>query len=310
MKKKEQPFKMYFESNDETILTREKPRVFEKWLYKRIIYNNKNAIIIFNGDTGSGKSYACLRLAQDAAKMFETRFSIEKNVAFQFDDLLKKTKLPENTKKGTVFIMEEVGAFGSGASSREWQSKANKFFFSYLQTARSKNQVLILNCPSFSYLEKGARGLVNFQFEAKGVNTKKKISKFMGFSLQVNRRTGKIYFKFLRYVDRGVKRKARFKEFTLPDPKLLKEYEIEKKKFTDAHDQKIIDDANKPKKKVYDEKRGRRKENCFALLDAGKRVEEIADILDCSTPLVYVYRQLYKNIKKEQTDREIATNSI
>ena len=59
---------------------------------------------------------------------------------FNFKDLLKKMQLPQNQKPGTPFIFEEVGSFESGASARAWQSQANKFFFSFMQTSRHRNQ--------------------------------------------------------------------------------------------------------------------------------------------------------------------------
>ena len=139
------------------------PRVFNKWVISRI-RKNQNAIIIFNGGTGSGKSYAGIRCALDLSREMGTNFSIEKNLAFKFTDLLIKMGLPGNEHPGTIFVMEEVGSFGSGAASREWQSQANKFFFSFMQTSRHRNQVLLLNCPSFHYLEKGTRQLVHFLF--------------------------------------------------------------------------------------------------------------------------------------------------
>lgn len=101
-----------------------------RWIVKRI-GKNKNVIMIINGPTGSGKTYAALRLAYDSSQELGTTFNIKNNVGFTFPELLKKTELPENQNPGTCFVFEEVGAAGGGASSREWQSQANKFFFSF-----------------------------------------------------------------------------------------------------------------------------------------------------------------------------------
>ena len=115
-------------------------KILDRWVEKKI-KKNKNAIIIFNGETGSGKSYACLKFAVDLSKRLETLFTVKGNMAFKFSNLLKKTKMPKNNKPGTVFLLEEIGAFDSGAAAREWQSEANKFFFSFLQTSRYKRQL-------------------------------------------------------------------------------------------------------------------------------------------------------------------------
>ena len=187
---------------------------------------------MFNGETGGGKSYATLRLAYEVSQIFNTPFTIEGNLDFKFDKLMKKMMNPDLQKKGTVFVMEETGAVGSGSSSREWQSQANKFFFSFLQTSRHRNQIFIMNCPSFSYLEKGARELVHAQFEAIGINYKLKKSYFKPFILQVNRRSGKIYFKYLRFKVDGVKRKMNVINFSLPPDNLIEPYEKAKTDFT------------------------------------------------------------------------------
>jgi len=124
-----------------------------KWRIKR----NKNCILIINGGTGSGKTYSGATLACDVASMLGTSFTAENNIDFTFKGLLQKMELPQNKKAGTPFLFEEVGAVGGGAASRDWQSKANKFFFSFMQTARHRNQVLIFTCPSFAALEKETR---------------------------------------------------------------------------------------------------------------------------------------------------------
>ena len=233
--------------------------VFKKWVITRI-RKNQNAIIIFNGFTGSGKSYACIRCAIDLAEDLGTNFSIEKNLAFKFTDLLQKMDLPGNNLPGTIFVMEEVGSFGSGASAREWQSQANKFFFSFMQTSRHRNQVLLLNCPSFHYLEKGTRELVHFQFEASGISHKERIAFFKPFFLQVNTRTGKIYFKHLRYTHNHTKRILNRIGFKLPKRKILNVYEKEKLAFTTDLNKSIIERSNGKKEKnerqlAFEEKR-------------------------------------------------------
>lgn len=197
---------------------------------KKRIDNNKNAVFVFNGDTGSGKSYATLKLAQDVSKMFNTEFTIKDNLAFNFIDLLKKIDSKKDIP-GTVYIMEEVGSFGSGGSSREWQSEDNNSFFSYMQTSRCLNQIIILNCPSFGYLEKGSRQLIHYQLEALGINVNKKESYFKAFKIQCNRRTSKLYFKYLRYRQNGNSCIHKRQTFSLPNENLIKDYEYEKDLF-------------------------------------------------------------------------------
>ena len=221
-----------------------------KWVAHRM-NRNKNLILCVNGPTGSGKSYAAIDAAYTLACAFETNFCIKYNVAFKFNDLLQKMYHPPNDKPKTCFVMEEIGAFGSGGSSREWQSHTNKFFFSFLQTSRHKNQILILTTPNFAYLDAGARKLIHFQFESSGINYTKKTSIFKPYRLQVNQRTGKIYFKFLRIAQpNGRIVKLKYVEFELPPPEMVAQYEAEKTKFTSQLNKDILLGSEKKPKGV------------------------------------------------------------
>ena len=267
--------------------------VFKKWVITRI-KKNQNAIIIFNGGTGSGKSYACIRCAVDLAKSLGTHFSIEKNLSFKFTDLLQKMSLPGNELPGTVFVMEEVGSFGSGASAREWQSQANKFFFSFMQTSRHRNQILLLNCPSFHYLEKGTRELVHFQFEANGISHRERVAFFKPFFLQVNTRTGKIYFKHLRFNHKGTRRRLNRIGFKIPKKKILNVYEADKLAFTTSLNRDIIERSNGKKEvKNTDEERA---ELLKTLIESKKSNEEIAKLANVTTRTVTRHRSRHRVI--------------
>jgi len=254
------------------------PKVFLEWIRSRM-KKNLNAIIMFNGSTGSGKSYACLRLAIDISQMMGTTFTVKNNLGFKFKDLLQKMQLPDNQRPGVVFIQEEIGSMGSGGSSREWQSESNKFFFSFLQTNRCKNQIVILNCPSFSYLEKGSRELVHFEFESLGVDHVHKLSFFKPFAIQCNRRTGKLYFKYLRYNYKGSRKYMNKMKFGLPPTNIIRSYEKLKLNFVDSLNQEILNsESNKPRA-IKKEEYARRKKLINVLRIDGKPSSEIADLV-------------------------------
>lgn len=252
--------------------------VFSNWVYRRIFSKNQNLIAIYVGGTGSGKSWACLTTATKLSRMFGTHFTVEDNLAFTFPDLLRKMQLPQNQAKGTCFIMEEVGAFGSGASAREWQSQANKFFFSFLQTSRHRNQVLLLNCPSFSYLEKGSRMLVHMRLESLGVNKEQKRSWFKPMTLIPDRSTGKgtIYNKYLRFRDFGdVGRKLKKIDFEPPQHMIAKCYEKYKLEFTTKLNASILDETGGRLTK--------RQQEIFDLLKTGLNQSRVAEKLGVSS---------------------------
>ena len=214
-------------------------RPISVWVKNRIV-KNSSVIISINGGTGTGKTYTGIELGRQYAEELGTPFSIKDNMDFNFHKLLKKMQLPQNQKPGTVFIFEEVGSFESGASSRGWQSQANKFFFSFMQTSRHRNQILIFTCPHFSFLEKGARSLVHMQMEMAGINHAKRIAYVKPYRIQVNSRTGQFYFKYLRFTYKGKKHKLSRLEVPHPPQDMVDEYEIIKTAFTSALNKTII----------------------------------------------------------------------
>lgn len=220
---------------------------FLGWIVERI-RKNKNCIVVINGATGSGKTYAGIRLGCDLAERMGTTFNVHNNMDFKFGELLKKMELPENQQAGTPFLFEEVGAVGGGASAREWQSKTNRFFHSFMQTSRHRQQVLILTCPSFSYLDKGARELCHSQIEMQSIDFSKRISVAKPYVLQVNRRTGKMYFKYLRFNDSNNSYKFKIIEFRMPLKKIVEDYEELKLIYTRALNKRIIEGDEVKKK--------------------------------------------------------------
>lgn len=196
------------------------------------VKKNKNAIIIVNGPTGSGKTYFALALALEFANKLGTKFTVDTNMDFNFIKLLEKTMNPELDMPGVPFLFEEVGAAGSGSSARQWQSQANIFFNSFAQTSRHRNQIFIMTSPYFSNLDTGVRKLCHLQLEMKGINYRNKISYAKPYFIQVNSRTGKIYFKYPRISFRGHKIKIKQIAMKKPDDEICRQYEILKTKYT------------------------------------------------------------------------------
>lgn len=273
----------------------DKVKVFIEWIADRI-KRNKNAIIVINGATGSGKTYSALSMAIMVAKRMGTRFTAEGNIDFSFSDLVSKINRPENRPAGTPFIFEEVGAVGGGASSREWQSAQNKLFFSYMQTCRSLNQVIFFTCPNFGYLEKGARELVHSQINTLTINGYTKRAILQPFIIQTNNRSGKQYFKYLRFQYK--KKKLKLKTIEVPYPKddnnknLVEEYEDMKAKFNEKIKTMITDSQKEIK-----ERKERVEPDVIRLkhlIEKGLSASEIAAIMNLSTRTVFKYRSLLR----------------
>jgi len=271
------------------INTKVKKAVILSWTKNRID-KNKNVILIINGETGSGKTYAGLDYAVDCARMFGTDFSVKNNVSFNFIDLLKKMQYEDNKKPGTVFFFEEVGAVGSGAGSKQWQTKANQFFSSFAQTSRHLNQILIMTCPSFTNLQKDTRELCHMQWEMQGINTSNRLSFVKPRRIQVNRTSGNMYMKYLRYGYEGNKYALKRLNMSLPPQIIIDNYEKAKNIFTTALNKKIIE-ANEPKRKPLTAIQ----QEIWDMMQKGRSVEEISIIRGVSTRSIYESIVLIKN---------------
>lgn len=259
-----------------------------RWIVRRIVKKNKNCIIIINGATGSGKTYAAMDLAITLANELNTTFSIVDNMDFNFTELLRKTQLPQNSRPGSIFLFEEVGVMGAGSASREWQSKANKFFFSFMQTARHRNQIFIMTCPLFSYLEKGTRSLVHLQITMNGINTQLAESYGKPFINQTNVITGKLYLKYLRFKDQGSKQKLKKVVFNLPAKEIVDEYEEMKSNYTDKLNKKMLE----VQVRVPVNKMEITPEKIKMLQQKGLVNQEIADFFDVNKKTIYNKLQL------------------
>jgi hypothetical protein len=156
--------------------------------------------------------------------------------------------------------MEEVGATGSGGSSTEWQTESNKFFFSFTQTSRCLNQVLLLNCPDFGYITRGVRHLVHFQLTSTGICYAKKKSYFKPYLLKIDQRTGKIWFTYLRFTYKGKRYKLKRVGFPLPPEDWIKDYEAMKAAYVKEHNQKILQKERKKQRLEWEEKNKNLKE--------------------------------------------------
>lgn len=264
----------------------EKKKVIIAWIKKRI-EKNKNLILVINGETGSGKTYAALRLAEDLSKELGNEFTIKNNMDFNFVSLLEKMEYVDGNKKpGTVFLFEEVGSIGSGAGSKQWQSKANQMFSSFGQTSRHLRQIFIMTCPLFTNLQSDTRKLCHMQWEMAGINYQNKLSYVRPFRLQVNQTSGKMYMKYLRFKKDGRGYRLKRLDMEMPSQSIVEEYEKAKHKFTSTLNRSIIEKTHEEANK----KHGNAivdKELVQMYLEQGKSVREIATKFGVTTQGIY-----------------------
>ena len=209
----------------------------EKSWYKYIrlrIKQNKNFLCCVVGATGSGKTYASMKICEDIAKENKTEFGVE-NVVFSFNELMKFINKGDY-KKGTCIVFDEGQI---SLSAREFQSKANRIFNYLLTTFRHQNFILFFTLPYEDLLDKTARKLLHAKFETVSINTNKQTVRLKPFTVQYNSGNSKFYYKYLRSASKpeGYSRfrtiPLHFWDIPLPSEELIDKYEVKKKEFTD-----------------------------------------------------------------------------
>lgn len=196
--------------------------MFQTYVHQRI-KKNKNFMVAVTGATGSGKTYTALRLAELWDKDFTSN-----NIVFTPKEFLKLLN-SGTLKQGSVIVADE---FGVSMNSRNWQSASNQVINYILQTFRSKNYVVIFTSPDFAFIDSSARKLFHCHMMTQGINFKEKLCTIKPYMLQINQRTGDIFYKYLIPVIKGEGEKKISELYvSLPSKQIIKEYEIKKETF-------------------------------------------------------------------------------
>lgn len=190
---------------------------------------NKNYLAAFCGQTGSGKSWAALRMAHDLDVAYNgrARFNIDR-VVFSAEDFINlvKQKLP----KGSFIIWDEVGI---GINSRTFYNQQNLNISYVTQTFRSKNYGVLYTVPSFGYVDKQVRQLFHAYFEMKRINFSEKVGFARYFDIIFSPRFGTVRYPQPRKIEFGIKEIIDGIGFPKPPKELIDQYEEKKEIYLD-----------------------------------------------------------------------------
>lgn len=154
---------------------------------KRRLKRNQNCLIVVCGQTGSGKSYATIRLAEEVDESFHLG-----RVVFKIRDFMRM--LDGRLKKGNVLIYDEAG---TGINARDWWSISNKLVNYVLQTFRQDNIVVFFTVPDISFLDSHTRKLFHVYVETMPIDYKNKIAYLKPLLIDHNALINKTYYKYL-----------------------------------------------------------------------------------------------------------------
>ena len=256
------------------------------WIENRIT-GNRNANLVFVGDTGSGKSYAAISLAEQV----DPNFSADRIVFTTREFIsLVNSDLP----KGAVIIFDDAGL---GIPAREWQRLSAKIFGKLFQGFRYKNLVSMITVPDISFIERQSRLLMHLYFEA--TDTQGIMKPFRPF--HPFRGDDRLGFRYpTQQIDRH-EMQIKTTMFPLPSSEITSAYESKKLTYMEATnkafqleleysemmEQKAQKEREKriaalKEKKGEDEKWKEKKEQARQLMNSGYTQREIAKELKVS----------------------------
>lgn len=196
----------------------------EDYVRQRVGRQNKNFLCAVTGPTGSGKTYSALRFGEVLDPDFHAG-----RVVFtpaEFMTLINSGDL----SSGSVVVFDEAGVT---LNNREWQSKSNRLINFVAQTFRHRNYIVVFTSPSFDFVDVALRKLFHAVYETVGIDYKRSVCTVKPLFIQVNQRTGKMYYKYLKRRD-SENRLIKVTRYglRLPSRKLRDAYEEKKLAFT------------------------------------------------------------------------------
>lgn len=255
---------------------------------KQRIRNNKNFLGFISGQTGSGKSYSSLRIAEE----LDPEFSIDR-VVFNGRELMAMIN-SGTMNKGSVIVFEEIGV---ELNAKNWQTVTNKMLNYLMQTFRHRNFILIMNSPYLDFVDSSTRKLFHAEMRTVGIDPDKKQVRLKPHLIQYNSRIKKFYYKRLKVVTAQGKVPVDFWKVDMPSKELRRAYEDKKTEFTDRLNREIQEELEE----VHHKKTGKKdkpltdnQEEILSMIKEGMNVEQIAMIKDRDPRGIYKAMELIK----------------
>jgi len=216
---------------------------FLSTIQTRLLKLDKNFLAICVGGTGTGKSWAMMRIAE----LLDPEFNIDRVVfsSDQFKELLNSGKL----KTGSFIVWDEAGA---GVGSREALTKENRHTTKIAQTFRHENYGLLFTVPDMSFIDVQIRTLSHIMFKPITIDRWNKKTLLDIYRMTNNEKLNKTYIKPFYIRKNGERVMVSGYWVKAPSLKLRKDYEIRKKEFTDnlnrteLNPQKIVEAKKGP----------------------------------------------------------------
>lgn len=168
-----------------------------RWAVYRVKRRNNSTNIRFTGDTGSGKSWSALSVAEKCAQLLGYKLSKD-NIFFSITDIINKVA-HDDPKAGTIFFLDEQQV---GASSKEHNTVRGEAYTAFMSTVRSKRYIFISTLPFADMTIKKVRRLFHLEIETQGIDFTNKNVRTKPRMLDHSKTRDKVYRKRLLIVFR------------------------------------------------------------------------------------------------------------
>jgi hypothetical protein len=193
-----------------------------------------------------GKSYSCLKTAEEYSKMFDIPFDPKVHVITSLKQLLKLIVEGDATKKirfGSVLVFDEPQVEGN---ARNWQSDINQALSQLISTFRNQRLVILFATPMLEMIDKQSRILFHGEFKVEGFDKNTKITTIRPRFLEWNKKKQDFYRKrlIIQYATPNKQvmeiKKLSVWHLSIASKEIIDAYEETKKKFTDDLNRRLL----------------------------------------------------------------------
>lgn len=161
-------------------------------IYNIVHVEKKNYIGMMTGSPQVGKSWN----GGTIGCLLDPQFydELEKNVVYDAKQFMTRMyEIVKSRERGRFIMWDEAGV---GIPSRQWYDISNRAISFAIQVAGVFGPFIFFNTQDLSYIDSQPRKLINGFFEVSRTNTR--YSRIKAYEISVNRKVGKMYFKYPR----------------------------------------------------------------------------------------------------------------
>jgi len=273
-----------------------KPHGWCRWAVNRVKHQNNSTNIRFIGDTGSGKSWSALAIAEIMAGMMNKQIEAE-DIYFSISDVIRRiAKSPP--KAGTIFFIDEQQVQGSAGEHSNLRGKAYTTFFS---TVRSRRYIIISTMPFADMIIKKVRRFFHVEIETIGVDVVHKVVKTKPRLLEYHKQKDYVYRKRLVVISKdpksGITKGKKISTWDIPKPsdEMINIYEQKKAEFQQATYTALVKDLDK-----YEDKHLESEEDVKT-----KNIQVIDSLTDYQKDIYEVYCE-FPGLNQSQVSDKLA----